>query len=725
VTATDELYELLPPLYRVRDVESGGALQALLDVLEREADVVERDLEGLYENLFIETCDPWVVAYIGDLLGVRRLHPVGPGTGSLRAYVANTLGYRRRKGTLAVLEQLAYDVTGWRSKAVEFFQLLETTQYAKHVRLQNVRTPDLRDANALELVGGPFERAAHNAEVRRIASGRGRYNLPNVGIFVWRLDSYPLERVSARRVGAVADGRFSTSPLGLDAPLFSRPRTEMKLVDLATELDVPTPLRRRRLYDELEAMRQASVDGVSSTPAYFATPPVLQVFTRPDPGAAFTETPAQQILVADLSLWQRPPKTKSYTAAGSDASTTRKIAVALDPVLGRLTFPAGQEPHAVEVSSAYGFPGDLGGGPYDRSEHLDTDLAARVTWQRGVGRELTPVQDEIVPTVADAIAAWNAEPAGTVGVIAVLDCRTYGEALPAIELGPGDELLVVAADWPGPDRTPGTWVPSGRRPHLAADVTVTAAAAGEGEIAGRLRLDGLLVEGSVRVLGGDLGLLRLADCTFVPAPTTLVVESSGSPDGDNGALEVALERTITGGIQLAAAVPELSLDTCIVQADAAVSAPDASTRIDSSTILGATDVRSLNAENSIFTGPVTATRRQVGCVRFCFVPRDPATATPRRYRCQPDLAVRDVKDPDVEASIVARLVPVFTSTAYGDPAYCQLGARCPVEIRTGAEDGSEMGTFMFLHQPQRLANVRVALDEYLRLGLEAGVVPVT
>jgi hypothetical protein len=726
MTATGELYDLLPALYRIRDAEHGGALEALLEVLEREADVVERDIEQLYENWFIETCDAWVVAYIGDLLRVRRLHPVGPGTGSLRAYVANTLGYRRRKGTLAVLEQLAYDVTGWRSKAVELFQLLETTQYAKHVRLHNVRTPDLREANALELVGGPFERAAHTAEVRRIASGRGRYNLPNVGIFVWRLDSYPLEHVTARRVGAPADGRFTFHPVGLDeVPLFNRPRTETALVDLATELDVPGLLRRRPLFDELEAMRQASVDSTTPSVAYFAAPPVLQVFTRSVPGAAFAEVPTQQILVADLSLWQRPPKTKSYTPSGEDTSTTRKIAVAVDPVLGRLTFPTGQEPDGVEVGYAYGFSADLGGGPYDRSTFLDSDFARRVTWQRGVGREVTPVPGELVTTLAEAIDDWNAAPAGTVGVIAVLDSRTYGEALPTIELAPGSELLIVAADWPGsPERVPGAWVPSGRRPHVLADVAVSGAPAGEGELPGRLELEGVLVEGSTRVLAGDLRGLRLADCTLVGAAATLVVESSGAPDGDNSALEVVLERTITGGIELAAGVPELSIQSCIVQADAAVAAPGAAARIAGSTILGSTSVRSLQAENSIFIGPVAATRRQIGCVRFCFVPRDPATATPRRYRCQPDLALRDVDDPDLEALIVGRLVPVFTSTACGAPGYGQLGGRCPVEILTGAEDGSELGAFMFLHQPQRQSNLRAALDEYLPLGLEAGVVPV-
>jgi hypothetical protein len=32
-----------------------------------------------------------------------------------------------------------------------------------------------------------------------------------------------------------------------------------------------------------------------------------------------------------------------------------------------------------------------------------------------------------------------------------------------------------------------------------------------------------------------------------------------------------------------------------------------------------------------------------------------------------------------------------------------------------------MGAFSFLKQPQREANLRAALDEYLRWGLEAGV----
>jgi hypothetical protein len=223
MTATADLYDLLPAIYRIRDAEEGGALEALSAVLAAEADVVDRDIQGLYDDLFIETCRPWVVPYIADLLDVRGLYAVAPGTASQRAYVANTIGYRRRKGTLAVLEQLAYDVTGWRAKADEFFQLLATTQYAKHVRLANVR-PDLRDADGLELLDGPFERAAHSGEVRRIPPGRGRYNIPNIGLYLWRLQSYSIERGTARQIGPAADERYTFNPLGLDEPLFNPPR---------------------------------------------------------------------------------------------------------------------------------------------------------------------------------------------------------------------------------------------------------------------------------------------------------------------------------------------------------------------------------------------------------------------------------------------------------------------------------------------------------------------
>ena len=104
---------------------------------------------------------------------------------------------------------------------------------------------------------------------------------------------------------------------------------------------------------------------------------------------------------------------------------------------------------------------------------------------------------------------------------------------------------------------------------------------------------------------------------------------------------------------------------------------------------------------------VRVVRRQEGCVRFSFVPlgigrRRGATAASRPGR-------------------VPRNVPRFTSLRYGTPAYCQLDRRTPDAIRRGADDESEMGAFHYLFAPQRETNLRTRLDEYLRVGLEAGI----
>jgi hypothetical protein len=109
-----------------------------------------------------------------------------------------------------------------------------------------------------------------------------------------------------------------------------------------------------------------------------------------------------------------------------------------------------------------------------------------------------------------------------------------------------------------------------------------------------------------------------------------------------------------------------------------------------------------------------------------------ASATGRRYRCQPELALSEAAsaakdagetfEATEESAVYARVVPVFTAEDYGHPAYAQLAVTCPNELLTGAEDGAEMGAFRFLQQPQREANLRMSLGEYLRFGLEAGLV---
>src|SRR6187399_770300 len=96
------MYELLPAIYRIRDADQGESLKAFLSVIADQVGVLEEDLAQLYDDQFIETCAPWVIPYIGDLIGYRSLHARVARVGGARAEVAHTLAFRRRKGTAAM-----------------------------------------------------------------------------------------------------------------------------------------------------------------------------------------------------------------------------------------------------------------------------------------------------------------------------------------------------------------------------------------------------------------------------------------------------------------------------------------------------------------------------------------------------------------------------------------------------------------------------------------------
>jgi hypothetical protein len=147
------------------------------------------------------------------------------------------------------------------------------------------------------------------------------------------------------------------------------------------------------------------------------------------------------------------------------------------------------------------------------------------------------------------------------------------------------------------------------------------------------------------------------------------------------------------------------------------------------TIIGAIMVHAIKlAEDSIFYGKVKVARRQQGCMRFCYVL--PGSRTPRRYECQPDLAILSAENElrlkakqqngkviEEELIMIRRLIeeeviPRFVSEHFGNPAYCQLSTDCASEIQKGAEDESEMGVFHDLYQPQRESILRMRLDEY-------------
>ena len=167
-TTPSPIYSLLPAVFRTADAAQGGPLQALFEVLESQYGLVKENVWQLYNDQFIETCAPWVIPYIGQLIGYSTVYTAALASPDSRAEVANTIGYRRRKGTLVAMEQITHDVSGRTTMAVEEFKRLVTTLSLRDVRPWSKATADLRTACALEDQWGPFNRLNRTIDVRNI-----------------------------------------------------------------------------------------------------------------------------------------------------------------------------------------------------------------------------------------------------------------------------------------------------------------------------------------------------------------------------------------------------------------------------------------------------------------------------------------------------------------------------------------------------------------------------
>ena len=388
----DALYALLPAFIRLRDqTEGGGVLRALVGVIASQAQVVGSALDQQYNDQFIETCAPWVVPYIGDLIGFTPLRPLGPGApAATRAEVADTIGYRRRKGTLSVLEQLCSDVTGWPGIAVEYFTRMSTAQCVRNHRRPANAIVDVRSPMTAVDIGGAFDLPPRSADVRRIDSGRGRYNIPSIGLFVWRLSAYYNCGHPARAVGT---NRYTFDPFGGDVPLVNHPGRGPGLGlfpgQPSAAAVLPAALSHVRR-PGLSPARPSEHPLFAALAGYTATPPVK---VRVMGTVSTTVVSAAAIGWCDLSDWTPP------TAAG--------IYVAVDPVLGRLVFA--QPPQATDtvmVDYTYAFSGDYGGGAYEQpvpaaDAEQEQSLGLPVPVRPFAGADLSTASNEVME-IADS-----------------------------------------------------------------------------------------------------------------------------------------------------------------------------------------------------------------------------------------------------------------------------------------------------------------------------------
>jgi hypothetical protein len=692
---TEEVWRLLPAVYRIRDLEQGGALRELVEVITEQVNAIAESLEQAYDDQFVETCADWVAPYIGDLIGYRALHGVAPRVASPRAEVANTIRYRRRKGTASMLEQLARDVTDWPARAVEFFELLATTQFMNHVRPHAAATATMRDAQRLALGGtfqnGAFDGQAHTANMRSVATGGGRHNIRNVGIFLWRVQALRQPHVPLTAADAT-QRRYRFDPLGTDRQLFTRPRTEEEISHLAEPLDVPLPMGTRRLSVQRDALYGQDLS--------------LVLFDAAGP------VPSGGVRACSLADDPANPGAWAHEPGAGDAFAV------IDPALGRVAFPAA--PAAGETRRAtfhYGAALAIGGGGYDRAPSLQP--VARL--ERASGGEAL---DPKLGLVQDG------------GALQIDDSDRYAAPATITVLAPA-----------GDDRETTLRAANLQRPLLERDDQVRLKL----DPGTTLVLDGLMLAGAPLVIEEDDDneprTLILRHCTLVPGSRRTADDAPTVPDAASLVVlhpfaTVAIEHSITGPI-VAVEGAEVSVSDSVVDAgdDHAIAlcgrtpvpgglrtvasaadrkpgdglAPGGHFALEACTVVGRIHADVLDASNTIllaagadpgpdpWPAPVWARRRQQGCLRFSYVP--PGSRTPRRYACVGD-------------DVAHR--PQHTSLRYGDPGYAQLSRATHDALRTGADDESEMGATHELHQPQRETNLRLRLDEYLRFGLEAG-----
>jgi hypothetical protein len=696
-----------------------GPLHSLLLVIQEQLAIFAEDLDQLYEDQFIETCAQWVIPYIGDLIGYQSVKGIAPAIDNPRSEVAQTISLRRRKGTVLVMEQLARDVTAWGAHAVEFFRVLGDTQYMNHLRLWNHYAPDMRCWKTGVYIETGFDRTAHKVDVRRIAVRRGRYNIQNIGVFLWSLNAYGVTKDQAA-ISTVDPHCLRFSSLGMDIPLFHRAIPQgQEITDPAQPFNVADRLKRRVLCDDV-------VKGVGAV--YYGEGKSVVVYLDDKPLNPY------EIRVANLSgadgSWANMPGAGGIYRA------------LIDPELGRIALPpavAGAPLPKVTVSYHYGFNADLGGGEYARGDSLLVanesfvfpfpDTAGRYTTIQGA---LDFAKARLAANGAVAVEITKSETYPQVGALdlsvdvptgCTIELRAHNETRPTLLLNSEIRIFGAASS---------TFVLNG----LLIAAAPGMAPANPSPIA-LVHVPARRADGS----SNQLGALVISHCTLVPGWS---VDTIGTPRfgtqpnlvAEPAELTVTAKRSILGAVRAGEFVSFNAFDTIVDATDVTnvaiadlngvagtgsltlggLEPADPDETPHGCTVIGKVHAVTLSlvSDSILWAGLVKADswatgliadRKQEGCVRFSFLPA--GAKTPRRYQC-------------IERAI-AGPQPIFFAFRYGRPGYMKLLSSTPDLVRRGAEDGGEMGAFHFVLAPLRETDLLVRMTEYMPVGLEFGI----
>jgi hypothetical protein len=762
------LYERLPEIYRIRDEEQKPPqqLKAFVGVIDDVYAKIRDHIEQLYHDRFIETCDDWVVAYIADLLGTSHLSG-DPWT--LRADVARTVFHRRRKGTLGAIESLTFSLSGWAAHAVEMRERLAWTQHLNHQRpdaggippqtltkylSEPVRggTVNLRDPALLSLVDTAFDPFAHVVDVKPPSLGLSGLNLPNLGIFLWRLEDYlvpvskpvapraPADQIVALPAGpdrAAFGVRFHLHPMGEPMVLFNTHRFHAN--DEPPELSsldaVPGPMPAARLTQDTPAGRPEHYIKVSP---YSVAPP-------PRPGA--------EAVGLTLHIPQAPFSATNWRIRGGNLCAweaglnppLREYEIVIDPERGRMVFgvmdeTAEAEPlrDALLVSATYGFTGPSGAHPMGRA-----DLPA--TWLDETPTKVTVNFHNSPTALQDALADHHTP--GAPLVIEIEDSMTH-------DLDPA-AVLDAQAD--------GTWrlarslwirAKSGERPvvrlarplsfrpdDMSMQATLTVKLEGlyltragsfgaSDALIERAALNALIVDGCTLDPGGYIALDGTVDGTRQPLRYAMnLTNDHGFTDpADELAFDqtpqVVLQRCIAGPLAIDSDY-ELTISDSIVDAGSGVEAIAPAYAVHAATGVVATEwgpaltvsgvtlfgrvrVASVTGKGGIFVQRLEAHDNQKGCVKFSYF-RGDGDRLPPNYGCV--------------FATQARLA--FTGEFFGASGYAQLKLDCDKRILENGPHFDEMGAFGYLRNSAKRKNLQIRYREFMPVGVRPVLIPIT
>src|SRR5712692_4235217 len=208
----------LPPA--LRDVPGSGEaslssarlLDALLAAVDTQYRLLAADIDQVWEDLFVESCAPWVVPYLAVLVGLP--------SDAERAEVAYAIALRRRKGTPGALRDFAEVLTAFSARVVEGWQVTLWSQRLGYPPPTRAAALSLADV-AASRVGTPFDRA------RRSFTPGGNFDpaAATAVVWPWRVFTYRgTQAVPVSLPSAPSTHRYALHPLGVPAPLYIRPR---------------------------------------------------------------------------------------------------------------------------------------------------------------------------------------------------------------------------------------------------------------------------------------------------------------------------------------------------------------------------------------------------------------------------------------------------------------------------------------------------------------------